>query len=225
MKKRLPIKAIILVAAISLSIGGFLAVGDNQVAHAGLSKFFKKILAPLIPPGAPNPFPGKGGCPSNGFGGCIWDPPPGAPDPNRDGCLADGTGGCADDPDDDYTCTSPPGGGKWPGCDRKGPPPGGTGGTAGGTTQVPFGGKIQSNFTCDCSCGDILIEVGPPKGGSFLYSPCISQLYEYYQIYSTNVWVLGYASPGGTCWYYAGITCSSKNAKDGTIQKVGTSLE
>ena len=62
---------------------------------------------------------------------------------------------------------------------------------------IPFGGQIeQVQFCCN---GGVLLQVGPPRSGLFLFQSGVSRLYAYWQIYRTGAWVLGTANPGGVC--------------------------
>ena len=91
---------------------------------------------------------------------------------------------------------------------------------------LPFGGKITSIFPCTAAPGTLLLTVGPPKGGNFLYVPGASRLYSYYSI-KPGSWVLGTASPGGACYYLVRFDDDWKTRSrpaTGSIIMMGTSL-
>lgn len=85
-----------------------------------------------------------------------------------------------------------------------------------------FGGRILGVQYCTCSF-NLLLYVGPPKGGSFIYSPGISTLYKYYQVFRGGPWALGTSTGRGVCLQYAGLTCVSTGTGS-IIRKIGTSL-
>lgn len=89
---------------------------------------------------------------------------------------------------------------------------------------LPFGGKITLVTYC---CNGVMITVGPPRPGNFLFAPG-SILHAYYNIYTPGPWVLGLASPGGVCEVPVGVpwppyVICVPAAADGTIIRVGTS--
>ncbi len=98
---------------------------------------------------------------------------------------------------------------------------GGSGGSTGSGAVKPFGGKSEQITYCTCSDA-ILHKVGPPVGGNFVYVPGQTTLYEYYQIYTSGVQLLGNYQSGGQCLVYRGTTCSEEQV-DGTMTQVGTS--
>ena len=61
------------------------------------------------------------------------------------------------------------------------------------TPLIPFGGLSLSVTPCPCSFS-LLITVGPPLGGSFIYTPG-AMLYLFGQIFRPGVWLLGLAAP------------------------------
>ena len=85
-----------------------------------------------------------------------------------------------------------------------------------------FGGKILNVRYCTCPPFGILIDVGPPAPGEFIYQPGISMLYEWYNIFESGPWVLGIALGSATCNAYVGTTCSPIGFGS-IIRKVGTS--
>lgn len=86
-----------------------------------------------------------------------------------------------------------------------------------------FGGRIT--FTTPCTCTvpfSILLSIGPPKGGSFMYQPGISALYMFYSI-SIGPWVLGTSSGRRECLVGVAPNCTSAGFGK-IIRKIGTSL-
>jgi len=83
---------------------------------------------------------------------------------------------------------------------------------------TPFGGQILNVFY-GCVNG-VMITVGPPRGGTFMYSG--GTLYKYGQIYRTGPWTLGDYIPSGSC-VVCGYGCYSIPTT-GTINQVGTSI-
>lgn len=87
---------------------------------------------------------------------------------------------------------------------------------------IPFGGRILSVTYCTCSFS-LMVSVGPPRGGTFIYQPGLSRLYSYYRIFSSGPWVLGTATGNSTCLIYSGNSCVPVGA--GLVMRlVGTSL-
>jgi len=87
---------------------------------------------------------------------------------------------------------------------------------------LSFGGNILYVTYCTCSF-NLLLTVGPPRGGNFVYQPGVSILYSYGQVYRSVPWVLGGYVPGGMCSIYVGEGCLTVPSM-GTITQVGTSL-
>ncbi len=87
---------------------------------------------------------------------------------------------------------------------------------------VPFGGPILNVTYCTCS-GNILLTVGPPMGGRYIFQPGASTLFPYGQVYRPGPWVLGTYAPGGVCTVFAGKGCAPLPSF-GTIIQVSTSL-
>lgn len=58
---------------------------------------------------------------------------------------------------------------------------------------TPFGGKILSTVFCICSF-DLMLVIGPPRGGSFIYKPGVSILYKLFNVWRPGPSVLGTAS-------------------------------
>lgn len=130
--------------------------------------------------------------------------PPGLWDPQQE-CISDGFGGC-------LPGTKIGAGGLFGGLFS---------GSFGATT--PFGGKVWYVTYCTCS-GTVLLTVGPPRPALVVYEPGFSELYEYYNIWEEDVWVLGnYVKGGGYCAIYAGVSCTTL-PNNGVITQVGTSL-
>lgn len=86
----------------------------------------------------------------------------------------------------------------------------------------PFGGMVLFTMVCTCSEGNMLLVVGPPRPGVFVYEPFVSTLYMNYRPYVSS-WVLGdYISGAGVCMVYVGTGCASV-PNMGLINKIGTS--
>lgn len=87
---------------------------------------------------------------------------------------------------------------------------------------LPFGGFVAGVVYCTCSPGAI-VNVGPPRGGSFLYVPGATQVFQFFQIPRPGVWLLGNYSPGvGACLVFVGKGCAPI-PHQGLITIVGTS--
>lgn len=86
------------------------------------------------------------------------------------------------------------------------------------TVLRPFGGRILYTYYC---CNGVLEVIGPPQGGSFLFTTG-SMLYSYYQVYRPGPWTLGDAYPYGSC--QTGYYCS-QSIPAFTIRQEGTSLK
>lgn len=84
-----------------------------------------------------------------------------------------------------------------------------------------FGGRILFTIPCTCSLS-LLLVIGPPKGGLFLYIPFVSTLHEYYTP-RAGVWALGTARGRSQCLQYVGVTCTSIGSGS-IIRRIGTSL-
>ncbi|PIP73410.1 MAG: hypothetical protein COW88_02215 [Candidatus Lloydbacteria bacterium CG22_combo_CG10-13_8_21_14_all_47_15] len=87
---------------------------------------------------------------------------------------------------------------------------------------LPFGGFVFNVIYCTCSANAVL-QVGPPRGGFFIFQPGFTRVYRWFQIPRAGVWVLGNYIPSGTCLIFAGKSCVPFPAQ-GTITIVGTSL-
>src|SRR3989344_2010374 len=85
-----------------------------------------------------------------------------------------------------------------------------------------FGGRTTSVTYCTCSFS-LMLNVGPHKGGTFIYIPFVSTVYKYYQVFSSGSWVLGTSSGTSTCLVYSGNSCVSRGTGS-IIRKIGTSL-
>ena len=96
------------------------------------------------------------------------------------------------------------------------------GGFSSAVAQVGFGGQIEYVQYCTCSL-NILLTIGPPVAGEFLYQPGGSVLFPYGQVYRTGPWTLGTYAPGGVCAIYIGTGCSTLPT-NGTMSVVGTSI-
>jgi hypothetical protein len=92
---------------------------------------------------------------------------------------------------------------------------------------LPFGGFVLATIPCPCS-GGVVLEVGPPSVGSYLYTPGLNVLYPFFQVRS-GVWVIGDYFPSvGMCTDFIsldkGVTCGSIIGVTGRINFMGTSL-
>jgi|GEM_PF-4843696 len=54
---------------------------------------------------------------------------------------------------------------------------------------LPYGGRSLSAIPCTCT-GCVMVQVGPPVGGTYMYCPWGTILYEHYNIYPI-AWQLG----------------------------------
>lgn len=92
------------------------------------------------------------------------------------------------------------------------------------SAQLPFGGRALFVHPCTCSPG-VVVVVGPPVPGAFLYLPPLSIPFLWYQIPRVGPWLLGTYTPGATCLIWVGKACvPSPTFPIGTIRIVGTSL-
>jgi hypothetical protein len=89
-------------------------------------------------------------------------------------------------------------------------------------SQLVFGGFVTFSYYCSCS-GNFLIYVSPPRGGQFIYQPGATRMFAYYTLPRSGIWVLGDYFPYGVCLQYAGYTCTTVGAPQGTMNMVGTS--
>ncbi len=83
-----------------------------------------------------------------------------------------------------------------------------------------FGGRVLNVIPCTCSFG-LMLTVGPPVGGTFIYQFGSSTLYKNYSP-TTGNWVLGTTLGRSTCLVYAGTSCVSVG-NGALIRKMGTS--
>lgn len=97
------------------------------------------------------------------------------------------------------------------------------------TGLIPFGGNVMWTIPCTCS-GNVLVYVGPPNFGSFMYQPTIpgipagTDVFMNYLPMKVGSYVLGLAEPAPmTCLVYAGVSCVTAGA-GGMMLTVGTSL-
>lgn len=86
---------------------------------------------------------------------------------------------------------------------------------------LPFGGMILYTFPCTCSA-NLLVTVGTPRGGVFVYQPGASQIFSHFAIHP-GAWILGGFEPVGVCLQYVGKGCVPI-PNEGTIVMAGTSL-
>ena len=87
----------------------------------------------------------------------------------------------------------------------------------------PFGGPILSVFYCACS-GNILLFLGPPSSGTYVYQPGLSVTYPYGQVYRPGPQTLGGFIPGaGICLVPTPLGCPPIPSV-GMITQIGTSI-
>ncbi len=88
---------------------------------------------------------------------------------------------------------------------------------------VPFGGEILFVQRCQCPIPGFLIQVGPPVGGSFLYTPTTT-LFPNGNIITPGTWLLGLhtGTPVG-CGNYDKGYCAAQVPAQGIMYMVGTS--
>ncbi len=98
--------------------------------------------------------------------------------------------------------------------------------SGGSSGMQNFGGSVTWITYCTCDAS-ILLDIKDVRGQtkSLLYMAGVSTLYSQYNVFTTNVKVLGLYTPGGACLVYEGEDCDSQGNPDGTINKIGTSLE
>ncbi len=87
----------------------------------------------------------------------------------------------------------------------------------------PFGGPIASVFYCLCS-GNILLFIGPPIGGTYIYQPGASITFPFGQVYRPGAESLGLFAPGaGVCLVPTPFGCPPIPSV-GLITQIGTSI-
>ncbi len=97
-----------------------------------------------------------------------------------------------------------------------------SGGGSGGYQN--FGGSISQVTYCTCS-SSILLDINDVRNKqvSVLYTPGTSRLYSNYNIYSSNINVIGdYTQGSSECLVYHGEDCDSEGSPQGTIHQIGT---
>jgi hypothetical protein len=87
--------------------------------------------------------------------------------------------------------------------------------------MTPFGGRAESATYCTCTDGCWMVDVGDPRGGTFMYCP-ETTLYTYYNIFP-DAWQLGTADGYMECLQDAGYYCYSDGGGPIMYQD-GTSL-
>jgi hypothetical protein len=99
---------------------------------------------------------------------------------------------------------------------------GGGGGASVGVISN-FGGPITVTYTCTCS-SNMLLTIQDVRGQSLqlIYQPGVSILYSYGSL-RTGAQTLGNYVSGGQCLVYAGVSCTTYGAPNGTITQIGTS--
>jgi hypothetical protein len=86
----------------------------------------------------------------------------------------------------------------------------------------PFGGQSTNVYYCNCSF-NYRIMVSPPVGGTFMYQPGATTLYQFGQIYRTGVWLLGLTGGSVSCMVYSGKSCTTLGTYP-MMTMVGTSM-
>ena len=71
-----------------------------------------------------------------------------------------------------------------------------------------------------------MLNINDVRGNNLelVYTPGISKLYEYYNVYGTGQNVLGTYTQGGSCMVYSGNNCRREGNPRGTISLIGTSM-
>lgn len=88
---------------------------------------------------------------------------------------------------------------------------------------VSFGGKVLTSIPCTCSApGTMMVTIGPPKGGTYLYIPFTSRPFPFYYP-SVGRWILGNVSAAPTACMMIASPCTSSGFYR-TITIFGTSL-
>ncbi len=89
----------------------------------------------------------------------------------------------------------------------------------------PFGGPILNPpIPCVLPPNGLLLVIGPPQGGNFLYIPGISQLF-LFRVIRIGAWTLGLAGEVGECFTGPSFDPTRRSAgKGGLIFFMGTSL-
>lgn len=82
-----------------------------------------------------------------------------------------------------------------------------------------FGGKILSVIPCTCAFS-LLLRVGPPKGGSFLYVPGVSKLHQNFSLIPGR-WILGTSFGRASCLTGFPPFCAPFGS-GAIIRKIGT---
>lgn len=86
---------------------------------------------------------------------------------------------------------------------------------------IPFGGRSLAAVPCTCS-GCVLVTVGPPRPGTFMYCPTTSRLYKWYTL-TPPAWQLGIATGFRICEELCPLGCCPIGGGP-VILKDGTSL-
>ncbi len=85
----------------------------------------------------------------------------------------------------------------------------------------PYGGRSQKVTYCTCTPGCFKVEIGGPKGGTFMYCVWGTRLYAHYNIYP-NAWQLGLGGMYINCMQIAYPKCRDDGG--GPLMKInGTS--
>jgi hypothetical protein len=90
-------------------------------------------------------------------------------------------------------------------------------------STMPFGGRMTILRYCECPEPGVLLSIGPPVGGVYFYPVSGSTLYMNYNIFTSGSWLLGLATPGGSCGSFSKGFCASQTPAQGRIFMVGTS--
>ncbi len=89
---------------------------------------------------------------------------------------------------------------------------------------IGFGGPIVNITSCVCKDLGILITIGGPYGGSYLYSFTNRPNLSVGQIFMSGGFVLGSAKSGGKCGTLSHGSCDGKTT-DGIITMIGGLLQ
>ncbi len=88
------------------------------------------------------------------------------------------------------------------------------------------GGTVASVETqCTCSGGTLIqfYSYVDNQNHEYVYQYGTTQLYAYYDIFTSGNYFLSTHFPVGVCLVYAGETCTSEGNPEGTLTQVGTS--
>ncbi len=85
-----------------------------------------------------------------------------------------------------------------------------------------LGGRSLVTLTCTCTSGCVLITVGPPRSGTFMYCPGVTQTHSWFNIFPP-AWQIGNSWGYMACMQTAVIGCYQTGGGP-VIQQHGTSM-